>query len=312
MIGRLSRLAAFYALKPQYEEPSDPALGDDQLAEVLGEYPDVTALDLRGCTNLTSAAIASLRALPQLVALNLSTTRIESEALGELATFPSLRIAVLNETAIRDGDAARLLACRRLRELSLNQTAVGNRAIVATHGFRLRRLGLNGTAIDDRAVAALARFGYIGLLGVQGTGVTDDGVTVLAARDMTWTLNIAGCRVTDEGFGRLASMKNLRHLFCDGIAVTDALDAMPPNLEILDAANTAIGDDAVTKLTKCLLLRRLRLFGTRVTDACVPSLLRMDLELLDIRETSISDGARTALLAHFGAEVLLDSDVQAP
>ncbi|HET8774594.1 MAG TPA: hypothetical protein VFP80_12400, partial [Thermoanaerobaculia bacterium] len=290
MIGRLSRLPAFYRLKQEYEEPSDRTLGDDDVQALVEEYPEVAGLDLRNCMNLTGAALGHLRELRYLLALNLSGTAIDADALATLAAFPALRIVVLNETQISDEAAARLLSCRRFREISLNQTSVGNGALTGARGFRLRRLGLNGTRIDDRGAHALARFGYVGLLGVQGTGVTDDGVAALAGRDMTWTLNIAGCRVTDEGFLHLAGMRNLRHLFCDGIGITDALGErmpdVPRNLEILDAANTAIGDATVARLAACPILGRLRLFNTRITDACVPALLTMEkLELLDIRQT---------------------------
>jgi hypothetical protein len=140
---------------------------------------------------------------------------------------------------------------------------------------RLASLDVECTAVTDAGVAALRGCLNLGRLVLSDTATSNAGLRQLRGVPLH-TLSLSFCGVTDVG-----------------------LDALSPMLEDLRLDTRGITDAGLRQLAHLSRLRRLDLFGARVSDAGLPHLLvlRHSLRELDICGGGVTDAGMAAIAA---------------
>jgi hypothetical protein len=94
-----------------------------------------------------------------------------------------------------------------------------------------------------------------------------------------WAITLKDAEINDEVFGRMKKVGHITELDLSGSTITDDQMAKINDMEvgalllILDLSNTQISDAGLDKVEDLLLLRTLRLKGTKVTDEGVQRFL---------------------------------------
>ena len=126
--------------------------------------------------------------------------------------------------------------------------------------------------LADRGLQTLARFQRLAELNLYGTGIDDESLALLHQWPRLWRLDLMETRVTDEGVKHVATLKWLRDLSLRDTGVCGAtLDLLPPGIEALELAGTAVADASLKRLAG-LPLSQLTLDDTHIGDAGVANL----------------------------------------
>jgi hypothetical protein len=186
------------------EFTGQPALTDDQLAEILIELPNLTHLNLLACRLLTDKCLPHIARLEQLEVLGLP----------EDATFTTNGLKALvgknlrmNDTrAFLDGTPERFgLWLRTYADVShLNNDEFGNKGCwdFSKHA-----------GAGDKWIAQVAGLPGIRKLTLSPKGTTDDGLALLAeVPDLTWLVLRLTTDVSDRGLAAIAKCGNLKIL----------------------------------------------------------------------------------------------------
>ncbi len=140
---------------------------------------DITAVDLRGASNVVAAAkiLAGVKNIP---VLRLLPSQFTPDAIAALKTIPSITRLEFSDVKLADADLARVAALSNVDELNLAGqpiTSAGIRALAPMPN--LKRLYLKGTKIDDSACQHLAKITSLRYLDVSDTHLTSDGALQL-------------------------------------------------------------------------------------------------------------------------------------
>ena len=162
---------------------------------MIARMPNLRALDLEVCNNVTDSACEVIRAMLQLRGLNLKKTGFE-------------------KTRISNAGLSNLSKLARLEFLNVSGNAMTNDGLqyleLLTH---LRELDLSRLPIDDAGLKRLVplknleRLELIFTEGFAGPIVTDSGAHSLAALKQLKTLNLVGARITDGSLTELSRLK---------------------------------------------------------------------------------------------------------
>lgn len=191
-----------------------------------------------------------------------------------------------------DADLDLLGRLPRLRMLNLQNTGATDehlRRIVEVAGTRLRELYLSTTRVTDAGCEHLARIQYLESVFVEDTAIRADGLRILRAAHPQVKLQYNSLEV--------AGLNELRKRRGKG-----QLDESF-QLVAVDLSGTDVGDDDVLPLASQSGLKMLNLSRTRITDATLRALSKLQLDELWLTATNITDegmkaiGAMTSLKA---------------
>jgi hypothetical protein len=263
--------------------------GDNE-ARQLGRMSSLEALRLNA-SDIGDTGAKALLALPNLRVLDIAESSISDEAFtGDLS--PRLEWLSIAGTAIDDGAIRSLARSHSLRELNVSETSISNEGLTALADFKnlkvlhltcpnitdegirsisalnqLERLVLSLTAVTDVGLSQLTLH-TLRDLDIWGTEVTDAGLVALVANCPNLkSLNLMNLDISDDGLRSISSLKLERLDLCS-TDITDAglghLSTLP--LVELDLSNTRLTDDGLEHLAGISTLRKLRVYGTNVTE----------------------------------------------
>lgn len=249
----------------------------------------VVGVDLRSSW-VTDGDLAQLAALPHLAQLDLSLTRITDHGLQQLKDAP--RIEELNlyyAEQITDEGMAAVKNWRHLKRLNLRGTKVTDTTLEHLSGVAtLEALDVGFVQITDVGLDRLTTLPNLKELTVGGNKLTDVGLQALRQLPTLTSLSLGGSQRTDSGLWSISltesgldavlTLKDLRELRLDGMAVTprwlEKLKALD-KLERLHLQNCKrVGDDAAAVLAAWPSLRLADVKGTGMTEKGIAELRR--------------------------------------
>jgi internalin A len=237
----------------------------------------IAAVDLHASW-VTDADLTGLAAQPALTRLDLSLTRIGDRGLLELK--PASNIAELNlyyAELVTDQGMAVLKGWKRLKRLNLRGTKITDSTLQFLNGLTsLEALDIGFAQVTDSGLGQLNALSNLKEFAVGGNKLTDAGLQVLRQMPALTSLDLSGSQRTDSGLwsvsltgsglDAIATLKDLRHLRLNGVAISPrGLEKLKglSKLERLDLQACArLNDDAVPLLEALPALRVVDLSAT--------------------------------------------------
>lgn len=244
--------------------------------------------------------------------LHLSGTWVTDSDLDAIAAIPNLVRLDLSHTRVTDLGLRRLKDVQAIEDLNLFfAELVTDEGVAALKGWKkLRRLNLRGTKVSDNGLAHLTQVTTLEALDAGYAQLTDAGLEHLAALPRLRELTIGGNKLTDGGVAFLKLAPGLTYLDLGGSQRTDSglwsigltdhgLESVAAlrNLEVLSVAGTKVTDAGLEHLRGLDRLRSLDLTRTQVTAKGLEQLASLkNLERLNLLGAKrINDDAASAL-----------------
>lgn len=260
----------------------------------------------------------------RIVSVNLHATWVTDSDMAELAKLPALSTLDLSMTRITDRGLLELKAASNLTEINLYYAElVSDQGIAVVKSLpRLTRLNLRGTKITDSTLQLLNHLPALKSLDIGFAQVTDSGIAQLTLPNLK-ELSIGGNKLTDAGLQALRQMPALTVLDISGAQRTDSglwsvsltesgLDSLSTlkDLRHLRLNGVAISARGLEKLKGLHRLERLDLQACpRVNDDTVPVLESLPgLRVVDVTASAITEKSLSALRkARPGLQVIASS-----
>jgi internalin A len=239
---------------------------------------------------VTDSDMAALAALPALTRLDLSMTRITDRGLLELKTASNLTdLNLYYAELVSDQGIAALKGWRRLKRLNLRGTKITDSTLQFLNGITsLEVLDIGFAQVTDSGLAQLNALSNLKELSIGGNKLTDAGLQVLRQMPGLTSLDVSGAQRTDSGLwsvsltesglDTISTLKDLRHLRLNGVAVSPrGLEKLKSlgKLERLDLQSCSrINDDALPPLESLPALRVLDVTAAAVSEKGLVELRR--------------------------------------
>jgi hypothetical protein len=274
----------------------------------------------------TDANVAELaRQVPNLKTLKL-WANVTDPAMADVAKFTGLEELSLQGSKVTDAGMANVAKCPKLARLTLSKTAVTENGLEALKGLGLTNLVFDGLPGTKKAMAALAAMPKLKVLQAQFATVNDELGELAKAPALQELTLMATANLDDVGGAHLGKIKTLERLFIWNTRVTDktmaALSGLPlktlyvsrtgltdegmkslakiKTLETLWIEETAVGDKGVAAFAKHPKLRWLKADKTKITDACVDTLVTLaELDTLQAPKAGITEAGEKKLKEKF-------------
>jgi Leucine-rich repeat (LRR) protein len=237
----------------------------------------ISGVDLRSSW-VTDSDLAELAALPALTQLDLSMTRITDRGLLELKQASHIAdLSLWYAEMVTDQGLAVLKDWKGLKRLNLRGTKITDSTLHFLNGFTsLEALDIGFSQVTDSGLGQLTALSNLKELSLGGNKLTDAGLQALRQMPALTSLDVSGAQRTDSGLwsvsltasglDAIATLKELRHLRLNGIAISErGLEKLKglSKLERLDLqACTRIGDDALPLLEALPALKIVDLSST--------------------------------------------------
>ena len=247
----------------------------------------ISSVDLRASW-VSDSDMAALAALPNLVRLDLSLTRISDHGLQQLKAAPA--IADLN-----------LCYAELITDAGLS----------TVKGWKhLTRLNVRGTKVTDATLQHLAAVSSLESLDIGSAQITDVGLDLIASLLNLKELTIGGNKLTDNGLQPLRQLPGLTYLDLSGSQRTDSglwsVSLSEPGLDAIDTLKrmrwlrlngTLVAARGLAQLKDLNMLERLDLEGCkRISDDAAPVLGSFhSLHIVDLTGTSFTEKGIAAL-----------------
>jgi internalin A len=242
--------------------------------------------------------------------------RIDDRRLAAMKNLSSLQVLHLHNTVITDAGFALLAQAVNLCELAISSQFITDQSMEVLCTLpRLQSLLIHDAPfITDAGVGFLRKRKELSELYLKGTHVSDRGVPSWTHLEGLWSLGLDKTLVTDRGVATLAPMRKLGLLNLSDTAVGGhGLCSLPVENPIdIYLANCPVTDEAVLAFSRHLVnLNRLSLFGTLVTDRCLPVLAELSgIQRLRLSQTTVTDAGMESLLAHPSLQTLEVCDTE--
>ena len=236
---------------------------------------------------VTDSDIAELAKLPALSKLDLSMTRITDRGLLDLKTASNLtEINLYYAELVSDQGIAVIKSLPKLKRLNLRGTKITDSTLqLLNHLPSLDSVDIGFAQVTDSGISQLA-LPNLKELSIGGNKLTDAGLQALRQMPALTSLDVSGAQRTDSGLWSvsltesgmeaIATLKELRHLRLNGVAVSarglEKLKGLR-KLERLDLQSCArINDDALPVLEAFQALRVLDVTASAMTEKSVADL----------------------------------------
>ncbi|MGL4941845.1 MAG: hypothetical protein ACRC46_01480 [Thermoguttaceae bacterium] len=195
--------------------------------ETLAKSESITALDLRGCPQLTSDDYTAVGAMTRLTQLKIGSPLVDDTVLERLSSLPHLTGLAIEDASITADGLARLLndesfasrltslglarmwaiddatltnlrSAKNLRTLNLRDIAVTGAFLESLSHEKLETLFLDKAFLRREVFTTLAKFSSLKRLSLMRAHVTRDDVALLATLPQLESLALAECQLTDD------------------------------------------------------------------------------------------------------------------
>lgn len=266
-------------------------LVDDAGLQHLQRMKNLEWLTLEG-TVISGGGLVHLSDCQQLDSLNLASTDLSSEQLSHLKSLHNLRRLELAYTGVDDAGIAQLSQLANLQYLHLDFTPITDEGLAQLVDLAgLSVLFLRGTQLTDDGVAHLRDLGSLRDLYLAKTEITDQGLQHLMDLDLR-KLDLYMTQVTNTGVEQLRGFPNLNWLHLGSTHITDeglAHVGSLCSLQTLFLDGTHITDDGLVWLKGLENLRDLHLGQTKITDRGLEILQGLDLRILALYKTQVTN-----------------------
>jgi Leucine-rich repeat (LRR) protein len=241
----------------------------------------ITGVDLHASW-VTDSDITALAALPALTKLDLSMTRITDRGLLELKTAPNITdLNLYYAELVSDQGLAVLKGWQRLKRLNLRGSKITDSTLQSLNRLTsLEALDIGFAQVTDSGLAQLNALSNLKELSIGGNKLTDAGLQALRQMPALTSLDLSGSQRTDSGLwsvsltesglDTISTLKDLRHLRLNGVAISPrGLEKLKGlgKLERLDLqACVRINDDAIPMLESMPALRVLDVTAAAITE----------------------------------------------
>lgn len=226
----------------------------------------------------------------------------------------------LTDVPCPEEDFARIVELKGLTELSIYKTDIRDAALRHLRAApELSDIGLMWCFVSDPGIRELKSVPKLDRLFLMGlSGVTDDGLLSLRECPGLRSLSLDQMSsVSDRGLSVAKDLKKLESLFLHKMTLSNATATLLRSHPALDSLNVAycqvepgavrevfrstsmsdvsfqacvVEDEDLIGIERMKKLNRLWLRQTRVTDAAIPSILKVTgLKVLDLSETAATD-----------------------
>ena len=254
---------------------------DDAGVATIGQLSALETLNLAGC-RITDRACFLIGGLTALKELSLEWCRVDDGGVKRLVSLAKLEVLNLGYSSVTDAGVIHLAPLDKLRVIDLDSTQVGDDATKALEQWPdLEDVNLSDTAVGNLGLKRISKLTKLRKVQLSFSNVSDDGVMYLENSTSIRSLSLDSRMVTDEGLGYLAKLKDMEELDLFGARITDVGAKMlrhMPRLKTLELCGGGITDVGVKHIgDACAELTLLNLGQNfRITDAAVPSLLRLE------------------------------------
>lgn len=266
----------------------------------IGKLRSLEELDLNGCSNIGSAALAStLERLTKLSSLDVSycpgILRVSWQ--GKIKALKSLELCY---SGVRDAHLSRLTNLPALEELNLDSCPVGDWAIshLADNNVvpNLHTLDLADTDLTDLGMVHLPKFENLTRLSLFYCNITNAGLQHLSSMTNLEVLNLDSREIGDDGLSHLRNLSRLRSLDVFSGRITDmgcAHLSKIKSLESLELCGGGVGDLGCAHLASLENLTSLNLSqNERITNRGAASLAALTkLKALNLSNTRVNSAA---------------------
>lgn len=242
------------------------------------------------------AIVAEIALLNDVGALNLESARFEESDLTVLSSLRGVRTFVLSSSNISDFGVRALLTNNEIESIDLSWTRITDNAFCSMPSTtRLQKLDLSWTQISDNGIRHIKKLPRIENLSLDGTDITNEGLIQLADHPSITQLSLCSCaNITWEGLSAFRGNKRITTLILMGPNIDDRCAAdleSLVNLEHLDLSGTHITDLTMFRLCHLKRLKSLSIGGTAITDAGFLKLSEMQLNVVYIKNTAVTEEA---------------------
>ncbi len=217
---------------------SGNTLVTDAHLKLLRFLPEVSEMDLRVNTRLSSEVFDYLKSLPRLSRLSLGGAWVDGEVLRRTGELTDLRVLRIVNASVTDAMLAALGNLTELTELSLDGTRIGDKGLRALQPLKkLKYLHLAGTDVTDKGLTAIKEFDELRELSLSDTSVTDAGLKELAGLKNLMRLDLSETLIDDAGIQPLVSVPRRLAINLTGTNVSAAgaekLKKAPGNFSLI-------------------------------------------------------------------------------
>lgn len=213
--------------------------------EKLKALPQVTSVDLSGCSAITRRGLEYLSLYPEQIKILIlnDCPKITDTFFGDIVHFKKLEhLEVRGCFWITDNGIKALVAAKELRYLDISVNASENLMTSGTSSGRpnitdvsmltlaklskLESLVMEGCSdVTDKGIVRLVPLRNLTSLNLSGTGLTNNGLMVLKYLPTLHTLQIADCRLSEKDTAQqLSAVPTLMYLDISRVpCVTDGL-----------------------------------------------------------------------------------------
>jgi internalin A len=272
---------------------------NDEDLNCLRDFSRLENLALRGCKNLTDAALAPCKGLATLRYVDFSGTNLGDQAIAQLRGC--LQIGGLNaeDTKLTDAGLVDVSAFPNLRVLWLTRTQITDAGL--QHLSKLQHLlgvCIDGTRVTEHGLSALPAQHFVRLQIADTPHISDAALAKVAKFPNLRTLDLSDRQktrlspISKTGVAQLDGLKGLTFIFLTGADVDDSIvpHLLKHPLQSLGLSNTQLGNAGLAQLASLTGLKSLEINNTSVTDAGLASLKSfLALRHLELAGTQISD-----------------------
>ena len=295
-----------------------PGMNDSGM-QFLSGLKSLKRLDLTDCAKVGDGTLKVAGEIPTIEVLILRRTGISDAGLESITKLSSLRAIDLRNTNVTDAGIAHLTGLKKLADVQLEYSKVTDAAVEHLRGLPLKSLNLNYTAVTDGCMPAIGTMTTLESLQMEVARITDVGMAELSKLTH---LKRFGCRQANigvDGIKHLSGLKELTRLELRESTIDDScleIISQMPNLTFLDISECKVlkgktigelgkltsltnlemseikklKDDNFQSLATLTNLTVLDVSATRITDAAVPTLLKLQrLERLSVAGSQMGD-----------------------
>ena len=262
-----------------------------------------------GGVNVSESAIQELGELKNLKVLVLGGPSVTDAVVSQVAkNYPLLTSLGVESSAITDSALQSVGSLSKLNDLALCGPGVTDAGLPHVKRLAdLRGINLSGTKVTDAGLVSLAGMENLVAVWLENTSVTGSGLRNLADLKSIAVLHLCGSAFDDQGAENLRPFSKVTELYLDNTKITDA--AMPvigslKNINQLRLGGTKVADAGLKNLESLHSLSNLWLDKTSISDDGLKCLADLNLGILSITETAITDGGLAHLYSHSTLQAL--------